>query len=173
MQPITRRRLLQYGLGTGAALALSWTSRIPWAASASAGGKLTKYVQPVPLPGDGIVVATPPDPSEPNRYSFTQREISRRLHPQLPKTPVLMPGTSATARTRPRVRERSGSSAAAVRGLGATNVLARAELRYRPSAMAASTSAARSIVWGPLQKPARRSTVSLRSERPASTTSTS
>ena len=37
MQPITRRRLLQYGLGTGAALTLPWTSRIPWASAA--GGK--------------------------------------------------------------------------------------------------------------------------------------
>jgi spore coat protein A len=83
MQPITRRRLLQYGLGTGAALTLPWTSRIPWASAA--GGKLTKYVQPVPLPGDGIVVATPRGP---NRYSFTQTEIARQLHPQLPPTPL-------------------------------------------------------------------------------------
>jgi spore coat protein A len=84
MQPITRRRLLQYGLGTGAALTLPWTSRIPWA-SGAAGGKLTKYVQPVPLPGEGIVVATPRGP---NRYSFTQTEIARQLHPQLPPTPL-------------------------------------------------------------------------------------
>src|SRR4029450_12706163 len=83
MQPITRRRLLQYGLGTGAALTLPWTSRIPWASAA--GGKLTKDVQPVPLPGDGIVVATPRGP---NRYSFTQTEIARQLHPQLPPTPL-------------------------------------------------------------------------------------
>jgi hypothetical protein len=36
------------------------------------GGKLTKYVQAVPLPGAGLVVATP---SGPNTYAFTQRPI--------------------------------------------------------------------------------------------------
>ena len=36
-------------------------------------------------PGAGIVVATPTAPGE---YRFTLREIRRRLHPQLPKTPV-------------------------------------------------------------------------------------
>jgi spore coat protein A len=45
---------------------------------------LTKYVQPVPLPGAGIVVATP---SGANQYAFTQREIARQLHPNLPATP--------------------------------------------------------------------------------------
>jgi spore coat protein A len=58
--------------------------RIP-EARAAAGGKLTKYVQPLPLPGAGIVVATP---SGLNQYSFTQRQISRQLHPQLPPTPL-------------------------------------------------------------------------------------
>jgi spore coat protein A, manganese oxidase len=91
MQPITRRRLLQYGLGASAALTLPWTSRIPWASAAKSdklsaqGGKLTKYTQPVPLPGNGIVVASP---SGPNRYSFTQTEIARQLHPHLPPTPL-------------------------------------------------------------------------------------
>jgi spore coat protein A, manganese oxidase len=90
MQPITRRRLLQYGLGAGA-LTLSWTSRIPSASAAKGGklaarrGKLTKYMQPVPLPGKGIVVATP---SGPNRYSFMQTEIARQLHPHLAPTPL-------------------------------------------------------------------------------------
>jgi spore coat protein A len=78
MTRITRRRFLQYGLGAGTALAL------PWPASAAKGGSLAKYVQPLPVPGDGIVVATP---SGPNAYSFTQREISRQLHPDLPATP--------------------------------------------------------------------------------------
>ena len=55
---MTRRRFLQYGVGAGAALALPWGARIPLATAAK-GGKLAKYVQPVPLPGDGIVVATP------------------------------------------------------------------------------------------------------------------
>jgi len=41
MPPITRRRLLQYGLGAGAAMAVPWASRIT-RSSASAGGKLTK-----------------------------------------------------------------------------------------------------------------------------------
>ena len=84
MRPITRRRFLQYGVGAGAALAVPWASRIP-VASAAPGGKLTKYVQPVPLPGSGIVVAAQ---SGTNQYSFTQTEISRQLHPQLPPTPL-------------------------------------------------------------------------------------
>jgi spore coat protein A len=84
MRPITRRRFLQYGVGAGAALAVPWASRIP-VASASPGGKLAKYVQPVPLPGSGIVVASQ---SGTNRYAFTQTEISRHLHPQLPPTPL-------------------------------------------------------------------------------------
>jgi spore coat protein A len=81
---ITRRRLLQYGLGAGAALTMPWASRTP-AATAVRGGRLTKFIQPVPLPGKGIVVAAP---SGPNRYSFTQTEIARKLHPQLPPTPL-------------------------------------------------------------------------------------
>jgi spore coat protein A len=60
-----------------------WTVRIPGAAAAE-GGKLTKYLEPVPLPGQGIVVATP---SGPKAYSFRQTEISRQLHPNLPPTP--------------------------------------------------------------------------------------
>src|SRR5438034_8641879 len=79
MGRITRRRFIQYGLGVGGALAL------PWPARAAAGGKLAKYVQPLPLPGAGIVVATP---SAPDTYSFTQREIARQLHPHLPPTPL-------------------------------------------------------------------------------------
>jgi hypothetical protein len=57
MKRMTRRRFLRYGLGAGAGLALPW-GRIPlaWAAS---GPKLAKYIQPLPLPGRGIVVATP------------------------------------------------------------------------------------------------------------------
>src|SRR5438034_3699681 len=81
---ITRRRLLGYGLGAGAALTVPWASRIP-VASAARSGKLTKYIQPVPLPGSGIVVATP---SGSDRYSFTQTEITRQLHPHLPPTPL-------------------------------------------------------------------------------------
>ena len=60
MRPITRRRFLQYGVGAGAALAVPWAWRIP-GARAAPGGKLAKYVQPVPLPGSGIVVAARAD----------------------------------------------------------------------------------------------------------------
>jgi spore coat protein A, manganese oxidase len=37
------------------------------------------------MPGAGIVVATPTGPSQ---YSFTQTQIERQLHPQLPPTPL-------------------------------------------------------------------------------------
>jgi spore coat protein A, manganese oxidase len=80
----TRRRFLQYGLGVSGTLVLPWAARIP-AARAAKRGKLAKYVQPLPVPGAGIVVATP---SAPNTYSFTQTEISRQLHPHLPPTPL-------------------------------------------------------------------------------------
>jgi spore coat protein A, manganese oxidase len=81
---IGRRRFLRYGAGMAAAVAVPWTRRIGCAAAAS-GGKLAKYVQPLPVPGAGIVVATP---SGPNIYTFAQREISRQLHPALPPTPL-------------------------------------------------------------------------------------
>ena len=84
MRPITRRRVLQYGLGAGAALAAPWALRVPGARAARA-GKLRKYIEPLPLPGAGIVVATP---SGPNAYSFRQTEISRQLHPDLRPTPL-------------------------------------------------------------------------------------
>jgi hypothetical protein len=86
MKRLTRRRFLKYSLGAGASLAVPWASVPP--ARAAKGGtltKLTKYVEPVPIPGAGIVVATP---SGPDRYSFTQTQISRQLHPELPPTPV-------------------------------------------------------------------------------------
>src|SRR5262249_42555716 len=41
--------------------------------------------QPLPVPGAGIAVATP---SGLNAYSFTQIQISRKLHPNLPPTPL-------------------------------------------------------------------------------------
>ena len=84
MDALTRRRFLQYSGGAGAALALPWTARTP-AANAAPGLRLMKYLEPVPLPGNGIVVATP---SGTNEYSFVQREISRQLHPELPPTPL-------------------------------------------------------------------------------------
>jgi spore coat protein A, manganese oxidase len=84
MYRVTRRRFLKCGLGVSGALGVPWALRAP-EAQAAAAGKLAKYVQPLPLPGAGIVVATP---SAPNRYSFTQTQINRQLHPQLPPTPL-------------------------------------------------------------------------------------
>jgi spore coat protein A len=77
--------MLGYGLGAGAAAVLSPWALPPSAGYGSAGGKLTKYVQRLPLPGAGIVVARP---SAPDTYAFTQTQIARRLHPQLPPTPL-------------------------------------------------------------------------------------
>ena len=82
MTRITRRRFLDYGLR--GALALPWAAQIA-AVHAAEGRKLTKFVQPLPVPGAGIVVATP---YALNTYWFTQKEISRQLHPDLPPTPV-------------------------------------------------------------------------------------
>jgi hypothetical protein len=81
---LTRKRFLEYGAAGGVALFLPLAPRAPLAAAAM-GGKLTKYLEPVPLPGRGIVVATP---SGANQYAFTQREITRQLHPHLPPTPL-------------------------------------------------------------------------------------
>ncbi len=80
---LTRRRFLQYGLGAGAAVVAPWA--VPRAASAAMGGKLVPYMTPLPVPGNGIVVASQ---SGPGAYAFTLEEISRTLHPQLPPTPV-------------------------------------------------------------------------------------
>ena len=81
---ITRRHLLRNAAGASAGLALPWGARTP-SANAAAGGNLKKYVQPLPVPGKGIVVATP---SGLNQYAFTQNEITRQLHPDLPPTPI-------------------------------------------------------------------------------------
>jgi spore coat protein A len=83
MIQMTRGRFLQYGAAGGAAIWLPWALHAP-AASSAVGGKLTKYLEPVPLPGAGIVVATP---SGSNRYAFTQTSLARQLHPHLPATP--------------------------------------------------------------------------------------
>ena len=95
----SRRRFLQYGVGAigAASVARLGTnpgrpvavrlSRAATARSAAAptGPGLRKYVEPVPLPGSGIVVASQ---VAPNRCAFSLREIRRRLHPDLPATPV-------------------------------------------------------------------------------------
>ena len=83
MITITRRSFLKCGAGAGAALSLPWTVRQAFA-TRPARSLLTKYIQPLPLPGNGIVVASP---SGMNQYAFTLREIARQLHPNLPATP--------------------------------------------------------------------------------------
>jgi spore coat protein A, manganese oxidase len=85
MSGMSRRRFLGYGVGTGAALALPWAAGAR-AVSAAVGGKLAKYQQALPVPGHGIVVASPTGGAD--TYAFTLREISRQLHPQLPPTPI-------------------------------------------------------------------------------------
>ena len=82
MTKFTRREMLKYGLGAAATLALPWDVR---ASFSSPINRLTKYIEPLPVPGNGIVVATP---SGVNEYAFTQREIARQLHPNLPPTPI-------------------------------------------------------------------------------------
>ena len=83
---LTRRTFLQYGVAGGAALFLSPGTR---ALVANATTGLAKYVSPLPVPGNGIVIATPT--SAPGAalttYAFTQTETSRQLHPALPPTP--------------------------------------------------------------------------------------
>jgi hypothetical protein len=50
MPGMSRRRFLGYGIGAGAALAVPWTVGVQ-RVSAAMGSKLTKYVQPLPVPG--------------------------------------------------------------------------------------------------------------------------
>jgi spore coat protein A, manganese oxidase len=79
MARMTRRGFLVGTMGLGAALAVPRVFAAP-------AGKLAKYVQPVPLPGSGIVVATPRGGA--NSYAFTLRQISRQVHPDIPPTPI-------------------------------------------------------------------------------------
>src|SRR6266571_3952368 len=88
MSNLTRRAFLKYGAAGGAAMFLPWTFKIP-VASAATGKTLAKFVQPLPLPGSGIVVAMPKSVvGGLTKYVFTQLQISRQLHPQLPATPL-------------------------------------------------------------------------------------
>lgn len=91
MARITRRRFLQCGIGAVGGASLPWAFEGGMARAGMPGmghatqPKLAKYVQPLPLPGAGIAVARPVSA---NTYAFTQREILRQLHPDLPPTPV-------------------------------------------------------------------------------------
>jgi spore coat protein A, manganese oxidase len=81
----TRRELLKRGVvGGGILLA----PRLAWPSAATAASpvanSLTKYLEPLPVPGAGIAVAAP----QHGRYAFTQTMITRQLHPQLPATPL-------------------------------------------------------------------------------------
>ncbi len=80
MRGVTRRRVLRHAMGASAALALPWGAGAP--SANAAGTQLKKYVEKVPLPGAGIVVATG------SSIAFTQVEIERQLHPDLPPTPL-------------------------------------------------------------------------------------
>ena len=82
MAAFTRRRLLQYGAAGAAAWMVPW--RLATAGAARQTKWLRKYVEEVPLPGRGIVIARP---SATDTYIFRERSISRRLHPDLPATP--------------------------------------------------------------------------------------
>ncbi|HMD95128.1 MAG TPA: multicopper oxidase domain-containing protein [Trebonia sp.] len=89
MNETSRRRFLQYGIAAGAGLSVaSKASAVTAPRGTDRSGRapaLRPFAEPLPVPGAGIVVATP---AAPDRYHFTLRQIRRRLHPQLPKTPV-------------------------------------------------------------------------------------
>jgi hypothetical protein len=83
MRSVTRRRLLRHAVGVSTALTMPWVARAP-SANAAAGSK-KKYVQPVPLPGAGIIVV---DARNGRPIAFTQTETAKKLHPDLPPTPL-------------------------------------------------------------------------------------
>ena len=84
---LSRRAFIEYGLAGAAALAAPWTLSLPVAAASPA--SLRRYVWPLPVPGDGIVVAHAlPDGSGSDRYAFEQVAIARQLHPDLGATPI-------------------------------------------------------------------------------------
>jgi spore coat protein A len=80
IRSVTRRRVLQ-GVGASAAL-VQFGARTP---SANASPNLKKYVQPVPLPGAGIIVV---DARSGTPIAFTQTMTAKKLHPDLPPTPL-------------------------------------------------------------------------------------
>ncbi len=91
MREFTRRQFLMYSTAAGAAgaagLLMPWAVKFP-SARAAMGGSLTRYIEPLPVPGAGIVVAKAQSVKNGvTKYAFTQTQISRQLHPQLPPTP--------------------------------------------------------------------------------------
>ena len=76
MTMITRRHFLKYSAGASTALVLPWTVRQAFAAKPAR--SLQKYIQPLPVPGNGIVVS---DSKRNEPYSFTQTGIMRQLDP--------------------------------------------------------------------------------------------
>jgi spore coat protein A len=83
-QAFTRGQLLRYGAGGAAGVALSGFR--PWPVlGAETSSALAPFVERLPTPGDGIVIARSVTAG---RYAFTLRPISRRLHPALPRTPI-------------------------------------------------------------------------------------
>ena len=84
MARFSRKRLFAYGLAGGSALAFPST-RASGLRAAEPFGRLTPFREPLPVPGEGIVVARP---AAAGAYALTQRQITRRLHPGLPPTPV-------------------------------------------------------------------------------------
>jgi spore coat protein A, manganese oxidase len=84
MAEFTRRKFIQSGLAAGSTLAFQWSTGLSLA-RATAPVSLEKYVDPLPRPGAGLVVASP---SGTNRYTFTQRQIARKVHRDLPPTPL-------------------------------------------------------------------------------------
>jgi spore coat protein A len=92
MADASRRQFLRYGIAAGAAFGIPATAgrairarRVAVSGSAGAAHKALKpFLEPLPVPGAGIVVASL---AAPGRYAFTLRQISRRLHPHLPPTP--------------------------------------------------------------------------------------
>jgi hypothetical protein len=114
MTTITRRHFVQYGLGAGAALG---TALVVAAASpGEAGHKLMPYLEPLPLPGAGIVVATP---TGSDQYSLRRDRLSgnytrgcRRPHSGPTTTAPDWPGRLDLSgwRLSRRVGRRSGSN---------------------------------------------------------------
>ena len=92
MTDTSRRNFLQYSLAAGAALGITAVGAGTAEAAARANAMpalaattLKRYLEPLPVPGAGLVVAAP---TTPNHYKFSLKMISRKLHPALPATPV-------------------------------------------------------------------------------------